>query len=117
MPAAVDFAKFDQLVDLFAPVDSPESPNEVGEEPAKGRCIEEGIWAAVDGLSGDEALHAASIQADATHRVEMYYREGITTRNWLYWKGRRLDIAHVRDPVGQGWTLELLCRENATEPA
>ena len=111
----IDPGKLDQLVSIMAPVYSPDSPNAYGEEPDKGRRVAEDVWASVDALSGREVLPAAQVVADVTHKVVMWFREGLTTDCWLEHEGRRLDILFIRDVESAGVKLELLCQEKVIE--
>lgn len=115
MRASVKIGHLDQLLDLYAPTDNPESPNVHGEEPTGERLVAGGVWGSVDGLSGQEVVQAAQVAPTATHKVVVRYRDGLTTRNWWRWQGRRLHILHLRDVQGQGTRLEMLCVEHATE--
>ena len=70
------------------------------------------VWAAVEPLEGTERLRAMQTQADATHRVRMRYRPGLTAAMDVVHRGRVLEV--VSPPINvdeRDRELVLLCRE------
>ncbi len=68
-------------------------------------------WAEVKPISGRIAEYARQLYAEATHRVMIDYRSGMTRDMRVKLGSRYLYIGHIRDLDELGITLELLCRE------
>ena len=71
----------------------------------------ETIWGSVQTLSGREAELAKRLYADATHQIEIRYREGITVENQIKFGSRVFGIGAVSDPEQRKINLILLCSE------
>jgi len=71
------------------------------------------IWGSLETLSGSELELAQKLFAEATHRVEIRYRSGVTPQHRLTTKqdGRVLHIGHVADPEHRHRRLLLMCKE------
>jgi len=69
------------------------------------------VWADVEDLDGRELLLAQQASSEATVRVRMRYRDGVTTEHRIVHGGRTLHVVHVNNVEGQGRELELLCKE------
>jgi len=71
------------------------------------------IWGSLETLSGTELEAANKLYAEATHRVQIRYRAGVTPQHRLQTKRdeRILHIGHVADPEHRHRQLVLLCKE------
>lgn len=73
-------------------------------------------WAHVEQLQGRELELAQAIVADASHRITIHYRPGITAGMRVRYQGRILPIAAPPiDPDTAHRSLVLLCTEGAAE--
>jgi SPP1 family predicted phage head-tail adaptor len=70
------------------------------------------IWARVEPLSGRELVQAQQVASEATHRVTIRYRTGVTTAKRFKLGTRTLNITSVINPGELGETLVLLCTES-----
>lgn len=69
------------------------------------------VWAAIEPLRGREYWDAAQVAAEATYRVRMRYRAGVSPEMRLTYQGRTLEIESVTSPDERRRELELICRE------
>ncbi len=69
------------------------------------------VWASIEPLQGRELLAAQAIAAEASTRIRIRYREGITAAMRALYGTRVLDIQTVLDPEEKHQELNLLCRE------
>lgn len=70
------------------------------------------VWASVEPTAGNERLAAARTHADTTHRVELRYWSGLTTKHWLRFDGaRQLEILSIVNPEERNINLICECRE------
>lgn len=69
------------------------------------------VWAEITPLSGQERYAARRIEARATHRARLRYREGVTSSMRLAHDGRIFNIRAVLDRSEAGRWLELLAEE------
>lgn len=68
------------------------------------------VWAGAKPLRGREFFAAGATQSEATVTFSMLYRDDITSRMRVLWRGTPYDI--VAEPIdvdGGRHTLELLC--------
>lgn len=91
---------------------SPSSVNAANERVDSWGTFEAGVRCSVEELSGKELEFAMRQVANATHKVVMRYRAGVTPRMRLYWGTRTLNIEAVTDPEGLRKKLHLLCVED-----
>lgn len=73
------------------------------------------VWASINALRGREYFASQQIQGEATHKIEMWYRKGLTPDKRLKEGNRIFDIKQVI-PSGQGnsESLILYCTEDLT---
>lgn len=85
--------------------------NESGAEIAAWEAVAT-VWASVEPLGGTEFFASGQVQANATHRVVMRYRAGVTPKNRLVWVtggNKVLNVESVGEAVGVGNSLEIMC--------
>lgn len=88
------------------------SQSESGAETPEWEDVADGtIWASVTPLSGNELVQAQQIVADATFRVVIRYRSGITTETRLRFGERYLNVGGVINFEERNDYLTLLCSE------
>lgn len=81
-------------------------------EPTYSSAMAATVWASVEPMSGNERLAAARTNADTTHRVELRYWSGLTTKHWFRFDGtRRLEILSIVNPEERNINLICECRE------
>jgi len=69
-------------------------------------------WVSIEPLSGAELVEAQAQEQHTTHRVEMRFEEGITSRMRIHTEDDRiLNIASVINPMERRESLTLLCEE------
>lgn len=68
-------------------------------------------WAEVSMLSGREAVNAAQICAEATHKVRMRYVGPILPDQWFLFGGKRLNIKSVDNIDNRNREYLILCQE------
>ena len=71
------------------------------------------VWGAVEPLTGRENFDSGGSQllAEATHRIRLRYREGISHRMRVSWRGRLFDIQHVANLDSRDREIYLLAKE------
>lgn len=69
------------------------------------------VWAAIEPLTGVEALRGMQLSARVTHRVRMRYRAGVTAKARLAYDGRTFEVRSVIDPEERHRELILLAEE------
>jgi SPP1 family predicted phage head-tail adaptor len=69
------------------------------------------VWAALDPITGNEAVQANRISALITHQAWMRYRTGITTDMRLVFGIRRFNIVMAINHQERGRRLRLLLEE------
>jgi SPP1 family predicted phage head-tail adaptor len=71
------------------------------------------LWGGIETLAGGELEIAQKLFAEATHRVEIRYRAGVTAQHRLKVKadGRKLHIGHVNNWQQRNRKLFLTVRE------
>jgi SPP1 family predicted phage head-tail adaptor len=65
-------------------------------------------------LSATERAANAGVQSAISHRVIIRWRDDVTSKNRLVYRGRTLEIVGVTDPDGRRRELWLECREYPT---
>lgn len=81
-------------------------------EPTYSSATAATVWASVEPMSGNERLAAARVHADTTHRVELRYWPGLTTKHWFRVGGsRRLEILGIFNAEERNISLICDCRE------
>ena len=92
--------------------DTPGETTAYGQVPSQWTDVAE-RWAQVETLSGREFLWAQQTQSAVTHRVRMRWYDGLSTKKHrLFWAGRWLNIASVKDVDGTRTWMELMCSES-----
>lgn len=84
---------------------------------AKTRTLVGEDWAAVEAVSGREAIAAGQMTASLTHRVRMRYaaRYAALTPKWeVDWRGRTLLVEVVQNVQARDREFVLLCVERHT---
>jgi len=69
------------------------------------------VWASIETLQGRELLAAQAIAAEASTRIRIRYREGITPAMRILYGSRVFDIQSSLDPEEKHQELHLMCRE------
>ena len=69
------------------------------------------LWAEVEPITAQEAMHLGRLAGEVTHRITLRYRDGVTTDMRLLLRGRPLDIVGVRDLREARRFLVLECRQ------
>lgn len=69
------------------------------------------VWAAIEPLSGREALIAQQQQALTTHRITIRHLAGVTPRMRVVFGSRIFNVAGVRNPDERNAWLVLDCVE------
>ena len=67
----------------------------------------ENIWAYVRHSSGDEYYAAAAVQQKIEMIFEINWRDDVTPKNWIEYKGRRYNISRIDDYEGYKDTLRI----------
>ena len=76
-------------------------------------------WASVVPLSGREYWSAQQVQSDVTHKVQLRYLEGLTSKDRLrlLHSQRVLNIQSVLDVDERHREMQLMCVEVVPQPA
>jgi SPP1 family predicted phage head-tail adaptor len=71
------------------------------------------VPASVEQLTALELIRARQVYAEATHRVRctLYPDHGITSKHYLKFGTRKLNVGAVVDAENVGVEIELLCKE------
>ena len=69
------------------------------------------LWAGIEPLQGKEAEQAKQIVAEASHKITLRYRSGVTAKHWLLYGVRKFHIAAVLNRDERNHELTLLCTE------
>ena len=72
------------------------------------------VWASVGSRASGEPFISGAVQtmAEVSHTVRLRYRDDITPKMRLLWRGdRTLYVENVVDPDGRKADLILMCRE------
>ena len=67
----------------------------------------ENIWAYVRHTSGREYYAAKQVQAEEEMLFEINWRDDITPKNWIVYKGKEYDITRIDDFEGYKDTLRI----------
>lgn len=67
------------------------------------------LWAQALPVRGSEYFAAGQVQSDASVRFRIDFREDITPRMRVLWRGVAHDIDGVIDVMGRRTVLELMC--------
>lgn len=86
------------------------SPSSFGEPVPAWVDVAE-LWAAVEPLGSSEIWRAQAAESDATHRVMIRWRAGVSDRMRLIYQGRILEIESVANEGEKDRVLTLVCRE------
>ena len=73
------------------------------------------IWAAVTPVSATERAANAGVQSAISHRVTMRWRDDVTSKHRLVYRGRVLEIVGAYDPDGRRRELLIDAREYPAE--
>ena len=69
-------------------------------------------WAHVQPVSGKEFIAALAVQSQVTIRVQMWFRDDVTSAHRLVFRGKTYDIEAVLPDLGSGLEyLTLMCSE------
>lgn len=66
------------------------------------------LWAKVEPIDASERLEQAQFQVRPSHRITIRWREGVTHRDELSFRGQAFDIVGVQDPDERRESLELM---------
>lgn len=69
------------------------------------------VWAAVEPLTGREAVQAQQINPLLSHTVRIRYWDGLTTKYRFVFSGRTLNIGGIIDPDERHREMRCLCTE------
>lgn len=69
------------------------------------------IWATVADISGREYFQAQAVQSEATTRIKIRYRTGITPSVRVLYGSRIFNILSVIDKDERHRIIELICKE------
>jgi SPP1 family predicted phage head-tail adaptor len=75
------------------------------------------IWAKVEPLSAGERPVNNGVQSEISHRVTIRYRDDVTSKERLTYRGRLLDIVGVLDVDGRKRELLIEAKERPEEGA
>ena len=70
------------------------------------------VWASIEPLKAREAFEAQQTKTRVSHRVEIRYISGVTTKHRLVYGSRTLNINSVLNPGERNERLVLVCTEN-----
>ena len=73
------------------------------------------VWADVTPTGGTEKPDAQGVQTTVTHTVSMRYRDDVTTKDRLLYRGRVLELLSVIDVDGARRELLIEAREHPQE--
>jgi len=73
------------------------------------------VHAAVEPLTGREAIAAQQVQSEATVKVRIRYREGITTKMRVKHGSRYYGIEAVLQMYGEFKEVQLMCKEREAD--
>lgn len=73
------------------------------------------VWARVTPVSATERAANAGVQTAITHRVTMRYRDDVTSKHRITYRGRMLEIVGAYDPDGRRCELLIDAREYPAE--
>lgn len=69
------------------------------------------VWARLEAMEGRELVLGGVIRGDASHRVTMRYRAGVTPDNRIVYDGRVFDVVSVANLEERDEALRIMCRE------
>jgi SPP1 family predicted phage head-tail adaptor len=69
------------------------------------------VWARIEAMAGRELVLGGVIRGDASHRVTMRYRSGVSPDSRLVYDGRVFDVLSVANTEERDEVLTLMCRE------
>lgn len=69
------------------------------------------VWARLEPISGRELWLAQQAQSEATHKVTLRYRAGVTARDRVVYGGRTFHLTEPPREVGRREYLEFLVKE------
>ena len=73
------------------------------------------VWASVRPIRATERIRNNMLESEISHRVEMRYRDDITTKQRiLFGTTRYFNIETVINPNERNINLELICREEVS---
>jgi SPP1 family predicted phage head-tail adaptor len=75
----------------------------------------DGFWADVEPLGGSERTDNAGVQTTISHRIRCRYRDDVTSKDRLLYRGRVLEIVSVIDADGARRELLIEAREHPME--
>lgn len=70
------------------------------------------VWGEVNDLSGNEAVRAKQIAAEASVSVTVRARDGITQLHRIEFGEREFEIVNISDAEGRDRELTILCKED-----
>lgn len=69
------------------------------------------VWASVEPLTGRELFQGAQVRPDATHKITIRYRSGITTAMRAKFRSRHFHFESVLDAEERQRELTILAKE------
>ncbi len=74
------------------------------------------VWGRIESITGKDVLAAAQFDSDITHKVTIRYRDGILSKQQIYFQGpgskpRAFQILYVLNPDERNKLLYLMCSE------
>ncbi len=68
-------------------------------------------WASVEAMTGRELFTAQQVKADVTHKITLYYYEGLSPHMRFLFDSRVFHPAYVINPDNKRIMHECLCKE------
>lgn len=93
------------------------TPDGAGGNTKGWSAIAQDVACEVLPLNGGEAFSQGVARNTQFYRVTMRYREDVTPRHRLWWRGKALNIRTCADPDNKRASLVLTVESGAPEPA
>lgn len=81
------------------------------EEKVKAPQMLCNTWAEILDKGARVVKQLIATHPELTHQITIRYRQGIEENMWIDYKGRRLDIDAIINPMEANIELKLLCKE------
>lgn len=69
------------------------------------------MWAAVEPFRGREYWNNQQVQGEATHKIVMRHRSGITPANRVLWGSRVFNVIEALNPDERSISIEIMAKE------
>lgn len=102
--------KLRHQIDIVAPSNVQGASGEVS---LNNNILVANVWAAIEGVTGRDALAVGEFVSQATHKITIRYMPGISSRMQVWFNGRQFQIQYILNPDERTKMLYLFCLEIA----